>query len=42
MENFMDKYYPGLKRRFAEQRIRNTEKLLNELKESYKKHYGKF
>jgi hypothetical protein len=39
MEDFLGKYYPGIKRRLHEQRIAKLMRILEEEKELYKKNY---
>lgn len=39
MNDFLTKYYPGIKQQLHEQRIKKLEELLKEEKEKYKKEY---
>jgi hypothetical protein len=40
MQNFLDKYYPGIKRKLEHQRIAKLEELLKEAKSDYNKKYN--
>jgi len=39
MEDFLGKYYPGIKRNMHKQRIKRLQEILDEQKELYKKTY---
>lgn len=41
MEDFLGKYYPGIKRRMHEQRIARLEEILEKEKDLYNKIYKK-
>ena len=40
MSDFLDKYYPGLSEKFAKERIRKVEELLEELNKDFEKKYN--
>jgi len=40
MNDFLSKYYPGIKRKLHENRIRSIQELLQKSIEEYEKNYG--
>ena len=40
MNDFLSKYYPGIKRTLHEKRIQNLRELLREVEEEYEKNYN--